>query len=328
MELLDKVRRLAPATLPLLGTGAAVGAAALVVAARARQAERRHPPHGQFIDAGGVRLHYVERGHGQPVVCIHGLGGLIQDFELSGVPDAAAQRYRVIVLDRPGAGHSERPRDRSWSVEAQAGLLCDALFRLGVERPIIVGHSMGALIALAMGLQRPEQIGALVLLAGYYFPTPKPSLLPFAVNGMPVVGDVLRYTVSPWLSLLAAPAFFTRAFAPYAVPETMQAFPLSLALRPSQLRATGEDAATLTPGAAALSGRYRELRLPAVIVAGTGDRLVDTETHSVRLHEELSASELYLAGDAGHMVHHVSPRHVLWAIDRAAHRLRRASTAA
>ena len=68
---------LAPA---LLGTAAALGAAALYTAKKTREAERKHPPVGRFLDVDGVRLHYIERGHGEPLVLIHGNGTLIQDF--------------------------------------------------------------------------------------------------------------------------------------------------------------------------------------------------------------------------------------------------------
>lgn len=77
----------------------------------ARKAEEKNPPTGRFIDIDGVRLHYVERGAGDPIVLLHGNGSMVQDFECSGLIDLAAREYRVIAFDRPGFGHSERPRN-------------------------------------------------------------------------------------------------------------------------------------------------------------------------------------------------------------------------
>ena len=88
-------------------------ATALLTRWRAHSAERANPPRGQFINVCGVRLHYVERGAGKPLVLLHGNGSMIQDFETSGLIDAAAKHYRVIAFDRPGFGYSERPRDQS-----------------------------------------------------------------------------------------------------------------------------------------------------------------------------------------------------------------------
>ena len=73
---------LAPA---VVGTAAALGAAALYTAKTTRDAERKHPPIGRFLDVDGVRLHYIERGTGEPLVLIHGNGTLIQDFTVNGL---------------------------------------------------------------------------------------------------------------------------------------------------------------------------------------------------------------------------------------------------
>ena len=75
-------------------------------------ARRRHPPLGKFIELEGVKLHYIERGppDGPVLVMLHGNGTLLQDLMLSGIVDAAAQKFRVICFDRPGFGHSSRPR--------------------------------------------------------------------------------------------------------------------------------------------------------------------------------------------------------------------------
>src|SRR5207253_259946 len=94
----------------LLGSAAALGAAALYSAKLTRDAERQHPPIGRFLEVDGVRLHYLEQGTGEPLALIHGNGTLIQDFTVSGLVDRLSERYRVIVIERPGYGYSERPR--------------------------------------------------------------------------------------------------------------------------------------------------------------------------------------------------------------------------
>ena len=135
------------------GSLAAVAAAAAVTALwvrhRARKAERDNPPIGRFVEVDGVRLHYIEKGAGSPVVLLHGNTFLLQDFIGSGLVDRLAQRHRVIAFDRPGFGYSERPRDRLWTVSAQAALLQRALAHLDAQQPVVVGHSWGALVALA-----------------------------------------------------------------------------------------------------------------------------------------------------------------------------------
>ena len=96
----------------------ALAASAILNRVLAKMAERRNPPIGRFIVVDGVRLHYVERGKGRPLVLIHGNGTMIQDFDSSGLVDAAAKTYRVIAFDRPGFGYSDRPRSTIWTPEA------------------------------------------------------------------------------------------------------------------------------------------------------------------------------------------------------------------
>ena len=87
---------------------------------------------------------YVERGSGRPPVLFHGNGIMIQDYESSGFIDLVSKNYRVIVFDRPGFGHSGRPRNMVWTPAAQADLFVKALDRLGVRSTIVLGHSWGA----------------------------------------------------------------------------------------------------------------------------------------------------------------------------------------
>src|SRR3954452_17446497 len=130
----------------LLGSAAALGASALYAVSKAHEAEQRHPPIGRFLTVDGVRLHYVERGSGEPLVLIHGNGTMIQDFLVSGIVDELAKRYRVIIIDRLGYGYSERPR-ALWTPRAHATLFQKALERLKVSRAVVLGHSWGSLVA-------------------------------------------------------------------------------------------------------------------------------------------------------------------------------------
>ena len=129
-------------------------------------AKADHRPIDGFITADGARLHYFEKGSGTPVVLLHGNGSMIGDFVSSGITERAANSHRVIAFDRPGFGFSERPRGRSWGPVEQAKLFLRAFSLLGIERPIVVGHSWGTLVALALALEDPEKVAGLVLSVG------------------------------------------------------------------------------------------------------------------------------------------------------------------
>jgi pimeloyl-ACP methyl ester carboxylesterase len=299
--------------------GAAMAATALVVRYKKQQAERDNPPIGKFIEVDGVRLHYIERGQGQPLVLLHGNGTMIQDFDLSGVVDLASEHYRVIVFDRPGYGYSTRPRGgKSWNPKAQADLLHNALRRLGVERPIVVGHSWGTLVALSLALSYPAYVHSLVLLSGYYFPTIRLDVPLLSPPAIPVLGDIMRYTISPLLGRMMWPGLLRIMFGPPAVPENFRPFPVWMALRPKQLRASAAESGLMLPAVFALRHRYHELTLPVTIMAGADDRFVSAKRHSAQLHEELRHSNLHLVPGAGHMIQHLAPHEVMAAIDSSA----------
>ena len=126
----------------LIGTGAMLAAMAAYVQYKSRKAERDNPPAGRFIDVDGVRLHYLERGQGQPVVVFHGDGSMAKEIDISGLLDLASDQYRVIVFDRPGYGYSERPRTSAWDPIAQARLFDRALQLMRIEKPVVVGRRM------------------------------------------------------------------------------------------------------------------------------------------------------------------------------------------
>ena len=103
-------------------------------------AERRNPPGGKFIECDGVRLHYIERGDPTApcVVLFHGNGSMIQDFTNGGLLDLLAQNNRVVCFDRPGFGHSQRPRFRIWTAAAQAALFVKAFKSDRVRNPVVL----------------------------------------------------------------------------------------------------------------------------------------------------------------------------------------------
>jgi pimeloyl-ACP methyl ester carboxylesterase len=227
-----------------------------------------------------------------------------------------APGHRFIAFDRPGFGYSERPRDRAWGPSEQARLLLRACARLGIERPVVVGHSWGALVALAMALDSPADVAGLVLLSGYYFPAAPLKTLSAAVGqALPLPRHVVRHMVVPVVRRLMAPSTVQRIFAPCAVPERFkQAYSIPLALRASQINAVEQEAAMLVDATGALCRLYPELAVPVRLIAGSDDGIVDTQFHSARLHRELPGSGFSCVPGCGHMVHHAVPEEVVGAI--------------
>jgi pimeloyl-ACP methyl ester carboxylesterase len=308
-------RRKYPVRTAVTGGAIVLGALAVANYVMARATERRHSPRGAFLEVDGVRLHYTDRGEGSPVVLIHGNLVTGDDFNTSGVAARLEENHRVVIFDRPGFGHSERPRGRMWTANEQADLIHKALRKLGIDRPVVVGHSWGAIVALAMAVRHEADTAGVVALSGYYFWTFRPDVLLAGIGALPVVGDILRYSISPLLNWLLMPVVKRALFSPGSVPGRFDAeFSTAMAVRPSQIRATSEDGALMISGALALQDHYKKLTLPVIIMAGTGDKVV-FHRRAELLKSAIKGSTLYMIEGAGHMVHYQATRKVVEAIE-------------
>jgi pimeloyl-ACP methyl ester carboxylesterase len=301
---------------PALLAAAGLAASFLYVQAKKRSTERDNPPTGKFIDIDGVRLHYLERGAGPELVLLHGNALYANDFELSGLLDRAAEDYHVIAFDRPGFGYSDRPTSTTWTPEEQAKLIYKALHALNIERPLVVGHSWGTMVALAMALDFPKYVRGIGLISGYYYPTARIDAPLAAIQATPVLGHVLRYTVAPLEGRMAWPLIVKGMFSPAPTSERFKRLPAWMTLRPSQLRASGAEAGLMVPAASRLTQRYAELTLPIAVIAGDGDKVASPDDQARRLHAEIPHSELGMQPGVGHMAHYGDQNAIMAAINR------------
>ncbi|MCE3262533.1 MAG: alpha/beta hydrolase [Pseudoduganella sp.] len=152
-----------------------------------------------FVEVDGVRLHYLERGAGPVVVLLHGNAATAQDFAAAGLVDRRARHCRVIAFDRPGFGCSARPRACFWTVDHQARLLLQAMAALDAASAIVLGHSWGTLVAMAMAAHDPRAVRGLVLVSGYYYPALRLDAPLQAPPAIPLLGDLLR-RLPAWFS--------------------------------------------------------------------------------------------------------------------------------
>jgi pimeloyl-ACP methyl ester carboxylesterase len=113
-----------------------------------------------YVEADGFRIRYREHGRGEPLVCLHGAGGL----RISRAHELLAAQYRVIAFEVPGFGESPA-NERSASMQELALTMAQAVTALGIERFNLMGSSFGGRLALWLAIQHPERIEALVLAA-------------------------------------------------------------------------------------------------------------------------------------------------------------------
>jgi pimeloyl-ACP methyl ester carboxylesterase len=273
-------------------------------------------PPGDFVTAAGIPVHYVRRGDGPPVVYVHGAKGSVYDLMLS-IGDRLAERYTAVAFDRPGSGFSGRSARDGGSPQAQAAVLRAAAAGLGLERPLLVGHSFGAAVALAWALDAPGEVAAVVTLGGYVLPLGGPP--PWVVALMRS-RTTLRTVGLLGRSRLGRPlvdSALRRAFFPGRPPADYVRIAPALALDEARLINDGDDRKSAEAGLRALQTRYARLDVPVVVVVGAQDRMVPPST-SEKLHALVPRAEIVRLPASGHMPQFTEPDAVLAAVDRAA----------
>ncbi len=265
------------------------------------------------VTVQSLRVHYIESGTGRTVVMIHGNAGSVEDFEF-GVLERLSREYRVIAVDRPGHGRSDRPAGKTATVEYQAELLHRTLSHLGITQPILVGHSWGAALALAYELKYPDEVSAMVLLAPAAYPEESGNGLLRATIRMPIVGDFSLLIGKTIMGRFMLKRNLARAFYPQTVPDSYFKLAVASWLGRKQLKAYLEDEWVLNASLKKMCKRYSEIDIPVVILTGDEDRIVSPKENAYRLHAAIPQSRLIALKDTGHEIPQTHPESIYAAL--------------
>ncbi|HKD00079.1 MAG TPA: alpha/beta fold hydrolase [Methylomirabilota bacterium] len=238
-----------------------------------------------FVERPGRgRVSYLSEGSGATtVLLIHGSGMSARswDMQLQGLP----RSLRMIALDLPGHGQSD-PAPRA-GVEAYAGAVADVLAALECGPVVVVGHSLGGSVAIALAARRPDLVRGLVLIA--------------SCVKLPLVDSVGERLVAYLPGPLRRPLFFSMAkkvlFAPQAPAD-------AIAITMRELRACRLETLQADVRAARamdLTAHAAALDVPTLVLSGGRDRLT-TPALAERLSALIPGSRLHIVDGAGHML--------------------------
>jgi pimeloyl-ACP methyl ester carboxylesterase len=252
-------------------------------------------------------------------VLLHGASGNLADMRVA-LGDRLAADHRVILVDRPGHGWSDRPDGPADASPArQAALIHQALERIGVTRAIVVGHSWSGALATAYALAYPESVAGLVLLAPVTHPWPGGVGWYNPLVTTRVVGSLFARTVAwPLGQLLIGPAVKV-VFAPQVPPpDYRERAAVELVLRPKELIANAEDLNGLKAFVTAQAPHYADIQAPVIVITGDRDNTVSPRIHSEAITAALPRAKLIVLSGIGHMLHHAAADRVIAAIDEIA----------
>jgi len=282
------------------GLGACVNSALY-----ASRITKEHPASGDLIEINGADVHVLRQGDAGPVVMmIHGASANAREFSWSLAP-RLSETHRVLMADRPGHGHSDRPEDAE-TLAVQAAQVAGALKALAPgEKAVIVGHSFGGAVSLRLALDHPELVDSLVLLA--------PVSHDWGGGGEawynkyashPVIGPAFTQLV-PIVGPTQVRNGITNVFSPKPAPDDyFDKSGVGLLFRPSNFTANAKDVNGLRAELAAQQMRYEEIQVPTVVYSGALDTVISPQLHVGKLKHQVDDLELVKLADGGHMPHH------------------------
>ena len=260
------------------------------------------PKFGKTTVLQDAQIHWYEAGQGRPIIMLHGLAGNLRNFTYA-LTEKLDRDYRVIAIDRAGCGWSKRSKSESATLQEQARIISEFIEQEQIEKPLIVGHSLGGAIALALALEYKNQIAGLALICPVTQPVDKvPDIFRFLNIPSPFLRFFVAHTFSSFIGLLTRKNTFEIAFSPEPVSKN---FSIrgggDLALSSKAFIKTSEDLVYALSSAALLVGREQELDVPTKILFGEQDKIIDAKLHGEKF-AKLSGAKIKILSGKGHML--------------------------
>ena len=267
----------------------------------------------ETVTVDGTRLSYHQRGRGADVVLLHGGMGSAEDFEP--VLDRLATEFRVTAVDRPGFGLSAAHGDDA-TYPGNARLVAGATKALGLTRPIVVGHSHGGGVALAIAESHADVAGALVLIAPAAYPMGGDARMVDRITAIPVLGEGMLAWLAPWVAPGVIAAILEPMIGPDGarVPADFIAYRQRLFSNPRSLAVHSRQQISDKAGLTTIAARLGDVRVPSVVLACAKDPEEGHGLDSRRLARELPRSTLHWIDGCGHYVQYAEPDAVVTAV--------------
>lgn len=261
-----------------------------------------------YVEANGVSSRIAEWGSGAPILLIHGASSTVSVFEPTVVP-LLSPSYRLIAYDRPGMGLSKNRPENADSLKVQADVAAGVIEAMQLEKPMVIGHSLGGAVALRLALDHPDKISGLVLMGAPAYDWPGGVAWHYHWAAAPVVGPIFTHVLTRPFIGGALKSGVEGLFDPQKPPEGyVGATNARLATSPGALKANGQDVRALKRELIAQSPRYFEIKLPVAILVGDSDGVVSPELHSIRLAETLPNARIEVLEGVGHAPHEIAPQ--------------------
>ena len=292
------------------------------------QAEMQNPMEGVLVDVDGVEMHVIESMPAavsgadgdayDALVLVHGASTSALDFKENLLGELSTE-HRVVALDRPGHGYSERGSEPGMDdPKNQADTVLDTLAEMDISRPVIIGHSWAGSVVLAAMLAEHDVVdpAAGVLIAGVTHPYENEDSAPTRLSLAPIMGPIFRWQYLTPIGRMAIEPTVERSFAPDEVPEGyVDETGLYLSLRPETYHNNAEDRSALSDHLVEQAAHYEDIDKPLLSIVATEDHVVPPINHHRKLLEDYPETVPVEIAGAGHSPHHTRTSEVVDAIE-------------
>lgn len=291
--------------------------------AKVREAriEARYPPLGQMVEVNGKHVQAYVTGSGPDLVMIHGSSANMRDLIIA-LEDTLAPHFRVIIFDRPGLGYSDRLSAKGDTFIDQAMILRDAAKKLGADKPIVLGHSLGGIVSMAWATHAPDDLSALALISPVVMPFETPTSTYYKMNKHPIIGPFINHFIGAFHYEDAIQNGLNEVFAPDPPPAGYrEKMGVELVLRPKTVQNNARQRNQIHAQIRALEADYDNVRVPIEILHGDLDTTVSLKIHAEGLKNRIDDVNVTIWQDQGHMPHHFKQADILDAVQRLQSRI-------
>ena len=267
---------------------------------------------GKYIEILGVKVRYKQIGKGQDILLIHGVPGSIEDWDP--IISSLSSNCRITVYDRPGQGYSSA-ESIGYNLEHNANIALGLINELNLKNVIVVGHSYGGGVIMALAVRNPQQIKAFIPVAGATYPLDNIDPI-FSLIRVPIIGRGFAAAVSSLIGPAMIKDGLNEAFHPneHLIPEGFIDTRVKIWLQTKALVSTAREELNLNSDLEKIIPDYGNISKKFFIIHGDNDLFVP-KGDSLKLHKMIRNSKLTILNSTGHQVQFERPEILIGTIN-------------